>query len=229
MRHPARSGDARLYRGRDTPPQPARPAGVHDLAEGGLLFVPPSVASGNPLLVFVHGAGGAPASSLRYVQTAATQHGCLVLLPSSVAPTWDVIVGGWGPDIERLDAALAVAADHFKLAQLAVGGFSDGASYALSVGLANGDLVEAVLAFSPGFMVPPDRIGRPRVWISHGTEDAVLRIDRCARPINRDLVRAGYQVSYEEFVGPHVVRPDSVAQAVRWWLPATGSAQPGRG
>jgi len=33
-------------------------------------------------------------------------------------------------------------------------GFSDGASYALSVGITNGDLFTHVIAFSPGFVAP---------------------------------------------------------------------------
>jgi predicted esterase len=37
------------------------------------------------------------------------------------------------------------------IATLAVSGFSDGASYALSIGPANGDLFTHVMAFSPGF------------------------------------------------------------------------------
>jgi poly(3-hydroxybutyrate) depolymerase len=39
--------------------------------------------------------------------------------------------------------------------RICVSGFSDGASYALSLGLANGDLFTHVAAFSPGFMRPP--------------------------------------------------------------------------
>lgn len=183
-----------------------------------LLFVPQSVAADTPLLVFFHGAGGAAATSLPLVRAAAGQHGCLVLLPTSTGRTWDFLVGGWGPDVALLDAALRVVEDCFGVSRLAFGGFSDGASYALSIGLANGDLGQAVLAFSPGFAAPPDRVGQPRVWISHGTEDAVLPIDRCARPIVRNLTRAGYDVRYEEFAGPHVVPPASVEHALRWWL-----------
>lgn len=228
MRYVAGSGDARLGWRRDPPTRQALPAGVHPLAAGrgsdqALLFVPPAIAADHPLLVYFHGARGAPTTSLPHVQAAATEHGCLVLVPSSVAATWDVLVGGFGPDVERVDAALAVVGDHFPVAELAFGGFSDGASYALSIGLANGDLGRAVLAFSPGFMAPPDLVGSPRVWISHGTEDAVLNIDRCARPISRQLRKAGYQVSYDEFAGPHVVRPESVGRAFRWWLDPAGS------
>ncbi len=47
--------------------------------------------------------------------------------------------------------------------RLAVGGFSAGASYALSIGLANGDLFGHVLAFPPGFMAPMNTRGRPQV------------------------------------------------------------------
>ncbi len=54
--------------------------------------------------------------------------------------------------------------------------------------------------------------------ISHGTDDAVLPIDRCARPIARSLRESGYELCYDEFPGPHVVRPESVDAALGWWL-----------
>jgi phospholipase/carboxylesterase len=209
--------DAHLHVRPGTPTQPALPPGMHELGDA-LLFVPRSIAPGSPLLVFFHGAGGAASSSLRLVETAAAQHGCLVLLPNSTARTWDLIASGWGPDVDRLDAALAAVFDHFAVSAVAFGGFSDGASYALSIGLANGELTEALLAFSPGFAAPPGRIGRPRVWISHGTEDAVLPIDRCARPVAQALGKAGYDLHYEEFTGPHTVPPDCADRALRWWL-----------
>jgi len=101
---------------------------------------------------------------------------------------------------------------------VALGGFSDGASYALSLGLANGDLFEAVLAFSPGFVAPPGRTGVPRIWISHGTQDRVLPVERCGRRVSRDLARAGYDVTYEEFDGGHVVPPGVLTAALAAWL-----------
>jgi predicted esterase len=81
-------------------------------------------------------------------------------------------------------------------ARVAIGGFSDGASYALSLGLTNGDLFSHVLAFSPGFMAPAGQEGSPRIFVSHGTRDAVLPIDRCSRRIVPTLRRAGYDVAY---------------------------------
>jgi predicted esterase len=208
------------------------PPGVHELTDlpdplplgkpqrgpAGLLLVPSVLLPANPLRVFFHGAGGSAAGSLPLVRPAADRHGCLVLLPTSTGRTWDFIAGGWGPDVARIGAALAMVFDRFGVSRCAFGGFSDGASYALSIGLANGDLADTVLAFSPGFAAPPDLLGRPQVWISHGIEDAVLPIDRCARPTARGLGRAGYDVSYHEFPGPHTVPPDCIDRAVRWWL-----------
>ena len=55
--------------------------------------------------------------------------------------------------------------------------------------------------------------------ISHGTADRVLPVDRCGRPVSRELRAAGYDVSYDEFQGGHVVRPDRVTAALDWWSP----------
>jgi phospholipase/carboxylesterase len=198
------------------------PAGVHslDLGRGAdtLLAVPPGAPEPRPLLVFFHGAGGTGAQSLAAVGGLMTGRGVLLLATSAVDRTWDLLVGGLGPDVAVLDAALAEVAVRAAVSRTAVGGFSDGASYALSLGVANGDLFDAVLAFSPGFVAPAGREGRPRIWISHGTHDRVLPVDRCGRRVARDLSAAGYDVTYEEFDGGHVVPPGLVPGALDWWL-----------
>jgi predicted esterase len=94
---------------------------------------------------------------------------------------------------------------------VAVAGFSDGASYALSIGLASGDLFAHVLAWSPGFLAPSDAVGRPRVFVSHGIHDRVLPIDRCSRRLVPVLRADGYDVHYQEFDGGHSVPPDVLA------------------
>jgi phospholipase/carboxylesterase len=98
-----------------------------------------------------------------------------------------------------------------------VGGFSDGASYALSLGIINGELFSHVLAFSPGFMAPTAQAGKPRFYISHGTEDRVLPIERCSRRIVPQLKRAEYDVVYKEFDGPHTIPADIVRESVKWF------------
>ncbi|WP_198588160.1 alpha/beta hydrolase [Geodermatophilus chilensis] len=198
------------------------PPGVRTLELGphaqARLVVPDGPPRPRPLLVFFHGAGGTAAQSVDLVGGPATARDALVLAPSSVAATWDLIAGGLGRDVAVLDTALAQVFARQPVTEVAFGGFSDGASYALSLGLANGDLAEAVLAFSPGFAVPPRRIGRPRVWISHGTDDRVLPVARCGRRLAQQLDRGGYDVRYEEFDGGHVVRPADVDAALTLWL-----------
>ncbi|CAA9490767.1 MAG: Phospholipase/carboxylesterase [uncultured Rubrobacteraceae bacterium] len=107
--------------------------------------------------------------------------------------------------------------------RLAVGGFSDGASYALSLGIDNGDLFSHVLAFSPGFMAPAERRGRPPVFVSHGTADQVLPIDRTSRRIVPQLERQGYQVTYREFDGPHTVPKPVAREALEWFIADRGA------
>ena len=205
-----------------TPAAAPRPAGVHALDLGGgaevLLAVPPGDPVPRPLLVFFHGAGGDPGQSLAVVGRAAADRGVLVLAPRSGAATWDLIAGGLGRDVAVLDAALAQVADCAAVSRCAVGGFSDGASYALSLGPANGDLFDAVLAFSPGFAGPPVRVGTPRIWITHGSGDRVLPVERCGRRLARAFGHSRYDVTYDEFDGGHVVRPEGVASALEWWL-----------
>lgn len=204
-------------------PQAALPQGVSRLGLGeqrdGLLLVPPQAArDAVPLLVLLHGAGRNAAGMLRLLEPQAREAGIALLVPESRKVTWDVIMGGFGPDVAFLDAALrhAFALLPVDAARLAIGGFSDGASYALTLGPANGDLFGWVLAFSPGFAAPPAIIGRPRIFISHGTEDNVLPIGDCSRRIVPRLQRAGYTVRYEEFEGGHKLPARIGADALDW-------------
>ena len=209
---------ARISARPGAPAQEALAPGTHPLGLGngrdGVLVVPAGVAAGAPLLVALHGAGGTGRQMTQLLATEAGRRGILVLAPDSRGTTWDVIRGGYGPDVAFLDEALAAVFARFAVGSVAVSGFSDGASYALSIGLANGDLFGHVLAWSPGFMAPPDLAGRPRVFVSHGTGDRVLPIDRCSRRLVPVLRADGYDVRYEEFDGGHVVPPDLLAASL---------------
>ena len=102
-------------------------------------------------------------------------------------------------------------------ARVGFGGFSDGGTYALSLGLANGDLFSHLLAFSPGHNAAPLYRGRPRVFVSHGTLDSIIPIDSSSRVIVPALVSSGYDVTYEEFPGGHGVPLAILAQATAWF------------
>jgi phospholipase/carboxylesterase len=101
-------------------------------------------------------------------------------------------------------------------ARLRIGGFSDGASYSLSVGLTNGDLFPRILALSPGFCGPAQPRGKPQLYFTHGTRDDILPIDITSRRIVPMLQRAGYSVEYHEFDGMHETPPEITRPAFEW-------------
>jgi phospholipase/carboxylesterase len=224
------SRDAREGRLQARPNRIAKPPGASpglhrlDLGQGrdGALYVPNSVDAVQPapLVVALHGAGGhAPQMLDPFVETAEAR-GYLVLVPESRGRTWDVILGGYGADVAFLDEALAQTFERHAIdpRRIAVGGFSDGASYALSIGIINGALFSDILAFSPGFMAPTEESDSPRVFISHGVHDGVLPIDACSRRLAPKLRQAGYDLDYREFDGGHEVPPEMVTAAVARFL-----------
>ena len=74
-----------------------------------------------------------------------------------------------------------------------------------------------MVAFSPGFLAPATRKGKQPVFVSHGTRDRVLPVERCSRRIVPRLEREGYEVRYREFDGPHTV-PWSIAREALDWF-----------
>ena len=184
-----------------------------------ILQLPANVADPVSLCVLLHGAGGSGAGILRRLGAAATAAGVAVLAPDSrEESSWDAIQGDLGPDVVFLDRALRKVFETVAIdpARVSVGGFSDGATYALTLGLINGELFQRVVAFSPGFIVSRTRHGHPKFFISHGTSDDILPIDRCSRRIVPALQRAGYDVTFREFGGGHTVPPEVAAEGMQW-------------
>lgn len=195
-----------------------------DAARGSYLYVPPGYGSRHPapLALLLHGAGEDARDGLALLRRQADGVGLILLAISSQGPTWDLVVGRgrYGPDVGAIDRALEQTFSVCAIdpARVAVGGYSDGASYALSLGITNGALFTHVLAFSPGFVMPTVQEGMPRIFVSHGTRDGWLPIDRCSRRVVPQLERAGYQVHYREFEGGHVVPAEIGREAARWFV-----------
>lgn len=184
-----------------------------------LLYVPELLRESDgpaPLVVTLHGAGGNETYGIELLRSQADALGVVLLSPASRGSTWDVILDNFGPDVEFINTAMERTFDAYNIdpARLAIGGFSDGASYALSVGLANGDLFTHILAFSPGFSAHPLTTGKPHVFVSHGKRDRVLPIEVCSRRLVPTLRAWGHVVDYHEFDGPHRVPAELATLAV---------------
>jgi phospholipase/carboxylesterase len=166
----------------------------------------------------LHGATSVGLAALYLILPFADAANLIVLAPDAPRRTWDRTRGGFGPDVAFVDRALTTVFAHYAIDpnHIAIGGFSDGASYALSLGLTNGNLFTHVIAFSPGFFAPAAPIGRPRVFVSHGTRDEILPISG-SRRIVEVLRGSGYDVTSVEFDGPHIVPFDIAHQAMDWF------------
>lgn len=218
-------GNATLTARPQTPTNPLAP-GKHDLGispvRDGFIYVPEGLQTDvpAPVLMLLHGATG-QADNWEGAFGLADSLGVVLIAPDSRGTTWDILVFGlFGPDVEFINSALGDLFEGVTVdpTRMGVAGFSDGASYALSLGLSNGDLFTHVIAWSPGFSAPINEVGRPSVFVSHGTTDGILSINNVRNTILPDLAESGYDVRYEEFEGGHVIPPIIARQAFDWFL-----------
>lgn len=217
-------------------------SGVLGLAGGAYAYLPKGRTSAPaPVLVALHGAGGEASDVLEAFREAADTNGIVLLIPRSAKGTWDMIEDlksrlgvemnvqpRYGKDLKALDAALAdlftkVAVDP---ARVGIMGFSDGATYALSVGTANPQLFKRVIAFSPG----PAFLGRSApdqfVFISHGENDRVLPFTTARGHASRLRVKK-VPVEFEKFDGGHEVPKAIKEKAMAFFRdPVTATAGP---
>ena len=215
-------GDGRLQSTWAAPSSTLGP-GVHELGLGalrdGYVRIPDGYdpATPAPLSLLLHGAGR-DAYEWEGGFPVFDELGLTVLSVDSRDASWDLRYGAFGADVTFIDLALAwtFARCNVDATRLGIAGFSDGASYALSLGLTNGDLFSHVLAFSPGFMDTVQRNGTPPIFLTHGTDDQVLPV-AFSRGMSEQLASEGYEVRFEEFAGGHTL-PYAVGQAGFQWL-----------
>ena len=192
-----------------------------DKERDGLLYLPPQYSHGTPipLVLLLHGAGGSGARVAQRFKQYADDLGIAFVAPDSRTVSWDR-ADRLASDVAFIDRALAVAFRRVSTSAdlLRIGGFSDGASYSLSVGLTNGDLFRRILALSPGFCGPALPRGKPELYFTHGTRDDILPIDITSRKIVPMLQRAGYSVEYHEFDGKHETPPEITRPAFEWLI-----------
>jgi phospholipase/carboxylesterase len=186
----------------------------------GTLYVPTGVDSNTPvpLLVWLHGGGG-QARDFDFLFPLGEEFGVAILTLDARDNTWDAVDGPFGPDVQFIDTALQYAFDRVAVdvRRVALGGISDGGMYALSVGKVNGDPFTHLVAIAPGDMrAPAPPVGKPRIFLGHGTRDNVYSVGSSRGWLLPQLRRAGYDVTYYEFDGPHFVTPAAARAILRW-------------
>jgi phospholipase/carboxylesterase len=190
----------------------------------GSLIVPASYTASQPmpLMLSLHGAGLGASGPIALWKSYAESRGFLLLAVGARGLTWDVITSKFSYDVTFLSDALAwtFARCAVDPSHIVLQGFSDGATYALGLGPANGDLFTHVAACSPGYIAASDSpaLGKPRFFDSHGTQDPVLGIDNASRRIVPVLKARGYDVTYVEFDGGHAIPPAVATALVDWML-----------
>jgi phospholipase/carboxylesterase len=190
-----------------------------DNVRDGMLYVPKGYTTDKalPLLVWLHGAGGSGNVS-QALGDLADEFGIIVLAPDSRSWTWGSILGDWDPDLEFLQQAMVQTQKRCTIdkERIWLGGFSDGASMSLSLGISYGNVFKRVYAGAPGLMQPIAANGKPPIMISHGRADPTMPIDDTSRQFVPRLKRLGYDVTYREYDGRHTLPPEILREVIEW-------------
>jgi predicted esterase len=206
------------------------PVGISRLSHGAYAYRPKhSSQRPAPLIVLLHGGGGTANPFVQRFTKVADRHGAILVAPQSAGPAWDVVLaaqgrGTVGIDASRIDQVLAelfakTAVDPQRIVLL---GVSNGASYALSLGLGNPQLFRGVIALSPGFAFPPSKVDpSQRLFVAHGRRDTMLPADNVRQRILPVLERAGSIPRMRWFNGGHEIDPATVEEGVSFALRET--------
>ena len=194
----------------------------------GFMYVPSSYspASSAPMLVLFHGAGGNDQlwRSLS-IEAMAEAHGMIILATESRYTTWDgVQLGRYDVDVAFLNQAMqhVFARVNVDSTKVAIAGFSDGASEALGIGVANAAIFRKIIAYSPGVLNLIYARGTPDVFVAHGLTDAVTPFQYTRDWTVEVLRRNGMQVEFYPFEGGHAI-PSQVETASFNWLNGTAA------
>lgn len=204
----------------DVPFGETRLALSNDVRQG-TVYVPKAYRHGVPIpvLVMLHGLGGS-AQGVSYTFPLAEEFGVVVIAVESREETWGQGAPGFDSDGRFISAALRAVAGFLDVdrSRIAIGGHSDGATYALSMGLSYGDVFTHLLIFSEGIAVPYRKQGLPRIFVGHGISDNQMPIDRTSRRFVPLLKAEGYDVTYREYEGGHGVSRPVVREAFEWFV-----------
>lgn len=171
-----------------------------------------------PLILILQAAGEIGQGALAPLLPLADRLGLILVAPDAGMQPGNGLRAACEPDVAVLELAIDAVFSSYTIdpSRVAVAGVCDAASHALSLGLERGDLFTHIIAFSPGFMAPAMIRGKPHIFISHEAHDRSPNYV-CRHGIVPSLRRAGYDVEYQQFTGPHTV-PEAIAARAAEWL-----------
>jgi phospholipase/carboxylesterase len=179
-----------------------------------------------PLITVLHGAGRQDEMLVAACRDEPEKRDALFLVPRSTLATWDLIASPERPDLDFLEYAYDLIYRRYPIdvGRQALLGYSDGASYALSVGLSNPHLFRAVMGWAAGFIaLDPtfnlDDARKPHVLLEYGTHDEIFPFERVAVPMRENLRKAGYTVEFRvDQGGKHWPSSDFLPEALDWFF-----------
>jgi predicted esterase len=211
-------------------------------AQRAALFTPDEIETGRryPLLAVLHGAGRREELLMKAYRDEAERRQALFLIPRSFHPTWDLITAATQgaeasaagdapsarPDLDFLEHAYDLIFRRYPVdaERLGLLGYSDGASYALSVGLSNPQLFRAVMGWAAGFVAIENEaaapgVPRPAVLVEYGTHDELFPFDQVALPMREQLEAFGCAVTFRvDQGGRHWPSGEFQQEALDWFF-----------
>lgn len=189
-----------------------------------------------PLFTVLHGAGRQDELLARTYRHEPERRQAFFLIPRSRGPTWDLIASAGRPDLDFLEYAYDLIYRRFPVdpLQQVLIGYSDGASYALSVGLCNATMFAALIGWAAGFVVldPPtaERFReavpepKPRIYLEYGTHDELFDFQTVALPTRDRLLATGFDVTFSaDEGGRHWPSGSFHHEALDWYFSGAGT------
>jgi poly(3-hydroxybutyrate) depolymerase len=209
-----------------------------------VLLTPDEIDFGRryPLVTVLHGAGRQDEMLIKAYRDEAEERQAFFLIPRSFHMTWDLIAlglqGGGGPnpegheppsdrpDLDFLEYAYDLIYRRFPVDHRRQGlvGYSDGASYGLSIGLSNPHVFRALAVWAAGFVALDDTAAaegtpRPAVLVEYGTHDELFPFEKVALPMKQQLTALGCDLSFRvDEGGKHWPSGTFQSEALDWFF-----------
>jgi predicted esterase len=190
-----------------------------------------------PLVLGLHGIGGTPAGLMQLGELF-EEAGVIVATPQGpyavpgrrgVAYAWNLAhLGPGAPDQQATAWSIKYIADvaralagQYHAEEVYLFGFSQGAAFTMHAGLNHPEIFTGLIAVAgglhPGWFVEGvlERGTSLRIYIAHSPDDEAVPYDYGT--FARDTLTAlGYDVTFREYEGGHVLRPELVREVLQW-------------